>query len=64
VYGEDKIFYLPLMVCMPCQVTLKRPSILKECLRAVPEYRQLLDKFPDAKVSFPQRPYIMGRKPL
>jgi hypothetical protein len=48
--GTDKIFDLPLTLCYPCRSGLWWQSTLKKCLNMEPAYRQLLDKFPDAKV--------------
>jgi hypothetical protein len=50
-YGKDKIYSLPLRVCPACLQTLRTPWDVKLCLRAVPTYELLLDKFPDAEVS-------------
>jgi hypothetical protein len=61
VYGKDKVLWLPLAVCMPCQINLRRSKVIKECLRKVPEYRQLLDKFPNARVSFPKKPSFISK---
>jgi hypothetical protein len=49
-HGKDKIYALPLVVCRKCQATLRGPRDIKEALRQVPEYAELLDKFPDAVV--------------
>jgi hypothetical protein len=49
-YGKDKIYMLPLAVCPKCRSTLRNPTEIKDALCRVPEYRQLLDKFPDASV--------------
>jgi hypothetical protein len=49
-YGKDKIYTLPLAVCRQCRSTLLNPAEIRDALCRVPEYRQLLDKFPDAKV--------------
>jgi hypothetical protein len=49
-YGKDKIYTLPLAVCRQCRSTLRDQRAIKEALCQVPEYRQLLDKFPDARV--------------
>jgi Domain of unknown function (DUF1922) len=47
-YGKDKIYTLPLAVCRECRVNLRNQKEIKSALRRVPEYRRLLDKFPDA----------------
>jgi hypothetical protein len=49
--GRNKIYWLPLRVCPACRKTLRSQKDIKLCLRAVPLYDQLLDKFPDATVS-------------
>jgi hypothetical protein len=49
-YGRDKVYTLPLRVCPACQPTLRKRAGIKECLRSVPEYDSLLDKFPAARV--------------
>jgi hypothetical protein len=50
-YGRDKIYPLPLRICLTCQQKLKNPALIKQCLRKIAEYDLLLEKFPDAKVS-------------
>jgi hypothetical protein len=55
VYGKDKIYPLPLRVCQACQRTLRRQRAIKECLRRIPEYDRLLDKFPDAVVRWARK---------
>jgi hypothetical protein len=49
--GSDKFFVLPIRVCPQCQQALKGTARIKDCLRHIPVYRRLLDKFPDATVS-------------
>jgi hypothetical protein len=49
-YGRDKIYRLPLPVCGGCRGRLSGRTV-RERLSAVPVYEQLLDKFPDAKVT-------------
>jgi hypothetical protein len=49
-YGKDKIYTLPLVVCPECRASLRNHKEIKTALRQVPEYRRLLDKFPDAVV--------------
>jgi hypothetical protein len=51
VHGRDKIYSLPLRICPSCEKTLRSVQDIKLCLRAVPTYDLLLDKFPDAEVS-------------
>jgi hypothetical protein len=50
-YGRDKIYSLPLRICPACLATIRTRDDVKHCLRAVPVYNLLLDKFPDAEVS-------------
>jgi hypothetical protein len=50
-HGRNKIYSLPLRVCPPCLKTLRSQKDIKLCLRAVPLYDELLDKFPDATVT-------------
>ena len=54
--GKDRIFPLPLRVCGACQKRLTSPTEVKAALNLVPLYRQLLNKYPDAKVSSPLAP--------
>jgi len=49
-FGKDKIYALPLPVCHGCRGSLRNVSDIKESLCVVPEYRQLLEKFPHAIV--------------
>jgi hypothetical protein len=54
-HGYRKAYGLPLRLCSTCQRGLSSRAKIKECLRNVPLYRRLLDKFPDAKVSVQSR---------
>ncbi len=51
VHGTDKIYRLPLALCPKCQSSWWTQRALKKCLRVVPDYERLLDKFPEARVS-------------
>jgi hypothetical protein len=50
-WGKDRVFDLPLRVCDGCRPRLTTPKELKDALRRVPLYGQLLGKYPRAKVS-------------
>jgi hypothetical protein len=50
-YGRDKIYELPVPLCTKCQPSVTSPAALKMALARVPDYRNLLDKFPEANVS-------------
>jgi hypothetical protein len=50
-YGRDKVYRLPLPVCTGCQPAVRGKATLQQCLRQIPEYRRLLEKFPDARVA-------------
>jgi hypothetical protein len=50
IYGQDKIYHLPLPVCTKCTPKVRGTKAIKQYLRQIPEYRWLLDKFPDARV--------------
>jgi hypothetical protein len=49
-HGSDKYYTLPLALCEHCLKTFRTRSGLKQCLRRIPVYARLLEKFPDAKV--------------
>jgi hypothetical protein len=49
-HGRDTRFVLPIPVCQYCQHLLRRHKLLKKCMRQIPEYGRLLDKFPWARV--------------
>ncbi len=55
VFGRDKVYRLPLPVCSACQARVRGDKAIKQFLRGIPEYRQLLDKFPDASVGIDRR---------
>jgi hypothetical protein len=50
-HGRDKIYPLPLRICPRCEPMLSDPAHRQRCLRMIPEYRLLLDKFPGAMLS-------------
>jgi hypothetical protein len=50
-YGEDKVFKLPLPICALCDPKVRGQKVLKQCMSAIPVYRELLEKFPEAKVT-------------
>lgn len=50
VLGKDKVYPLPLPVCAACRPALQRRTAIKNSLRKIPDYGQLLDKFPRARV--------------
>ena len=50
VFGRDKIYDLPLPVCPSCRAKVSDELAIWTSLRRVPEYRRLLEKFPEAKV--------------
>jgi hypothetical protein len=50
-FGKDKIYPLPLPVCLGCRSALCDTRSIKLALRKVPDYARLLDKFPNAKVT-------------
>jgi hypothetical protein len=49
--GRDRIFPLPLRVCENCKPRLNGPAALKAALSRVPVYRDLLAKYPWARVT-------------
>ena len=54
-HGRDTNFLLPVPVCEHCQRRLRRRKTLKQCMRRIPEYGPLLDKFPWARVTLRKR---------
>jgi hypothetical protein len=54
-WGTDRVFPLPLRVCADCQHLLTDPCLMKEALNRVPLYRQLLEKYPEAKITMSSR---------
>lgn len=55
VVSRGKGYRVPLLACAECQKKLVKPDPLLECLRSVPVYERLLDKYPDARV------YVVAR---
>jgi hypothetical protein len=50
-WGKDRIYDLPLRICVACRPSLTSPEDLTAALYRVPVYRALLNKFPDARVT-------------
>jgi hypothetical protein len=50
-FGWDVTLRLPLRMCPVCRPDLRRGAVLRETLRQVPAYAQLIDRYPDAKLS-------------
>jgi hypothetical protein len=50
VFGRDLTLTLPLPVCTVCRGGLTTQAETKKALGHVPEYRRLLEKYPQAKV--------------
>jgi hypothetical protein len=50
VFGSDVQLRLPLRICSGCAPELTNGSTLHEAVAAVPEYDELLEKFPDAEL--------------
>lgn len=49
-HGEHVAFSLPLPVCDACRTRASNPGELRTALRHVPEYAELLDAYPRARV--------------
>jgi hypothetical protein len=49
-FGKDKIYSLPIPICLGCRPILRDTRSIKQALRKIPDYARLLDKFPKAKV--------------
>jgi hypothetical protein len=49
-YGKDKIYRLPLAVCLACRPKVRSAKEVKKAMCRVPDYGRLLHKFPDATV--------------
>lgn len=52
-WGQDRIFPLPVRICPACRPRLSGPAEAKGVLLRVPLYRDLLEKFPHARVAPP-----------
>jgi hypothetical protein len=50
-YGRDRIYPLPVPLCLECQAPALHALQLKQLLASFDSYRRLLDKYPEAKVS-------------
>jgi hypothetical protein len=50
-HGTNKFYRLPLPLCYHCKHGLRGRRGLKKCLRRIPDYDRLLEKFPDAAVT-------------
>jgi hypothetical protein len=51
-YGQDKVYWLPLVLCEGCQRAAQDRGTLWDYFQRVPLYRELLMKFPSASVEF------------
>lgn len=51
LFGRDKVYSLPIYVCEKCKSVPMDTASLKRCMCKVPEYRDLLEKFPNAVVN-------------
>lgn len=51
VHGEDRVYHLPLRLCLSCRPQLTDAGIVKKMLARVPWYERLLQKYPRANVS-------------
>ncbi len=49
-HGKDKVYWLPLPACTQCRQHLQDAATLRRAFRNVTLYRQLLKKFPDARI--------------
>ncbi|MGE3808954.1 MAG: hypothetical protein AB7K24_30185 [Gemmataceae bacterium] len=49
-HGQHRIYHLPLSICAGCLPLLSAKKTIFACLRAVPDYARLLDKYPAARV--------------
>jgi hypothetical protein len=49
-HGRDKVYWLPLPVCQPCQGQLPDEASLRRALQKVEVYARLLKKFPKARI--------------
>jgi hypothetical protein len=51
-YGQDKVYWLPLVLCADCQRAAQDRGTLRDYFQRVPLYRELLMKFPSASIEF------------
>jgi hypothetical protein len=49
IHSRGKGYQVPLMACTACQRSLRDARVLESCLRKVPVFEQLLEKYPDAR---------------
>jgi hypothetical protein len=49
--GRDTVLSLPLPICEHCRPMLRGRKMLKQALQKIPVYCQLLQKFPDVKLT-------------
>src|SRR5262249_24610506 len=50
-YGKNKVYTLPCCVCREGQRTLRSQREIKRCLREIPDYNRLFEKFPNARLT-------------
>jgi len=50
-FGRDTVLSLPLPVCDGCRQSLGRRKAIKQAVQKIPLYGELLQKFPDAKLT-------------
>jgi hypothetical protein len=50
-YGDDVSVTLPLPVCEACRPGLDDPTAARHAIRRVPAYAELLDHYPEARVT-------------
>jgi hypothetical protein len=50
-HGQDVVVVVPLPVCETCRPGLDGPAALRQALHHVPEYAELLDQYPNARVT-------------
>jgi hypothetical protein len=50
-FGRDLVLSLPLPVCDFCRKSLKRRKAIKQAVQKIPLYGELLQKYPDAKLT-------------
>jgi hypothetical protein len=49
-FGRDKIYDVPLPICPSCRAMVSTELAVWASLERVPEYRRLLEKFPEARL--------------
>jgi hypothetical protein len=50
VYGQDKVYWLPLVLCEGCQRAAEDRNLLRRYVWRIPLYRELLEKYPSASI--------------